>query len=350
LLAHQKPEGNFDYEYNWQAKSLSRDDNEVRQAGVLWGLVLLYQTAAKPELAAAIERGFDFFDQHSGERDGARCIAYPGNSVGSMGTIALVALAYVDYLSLEGHLSVERRALHDERLDQYLKMLAGSVTRNGLWHGNFDPKTCEPEDDPSPYSDGEALLALVKAAKYVGRTRLVPLIVKQAKAGRRLNVTKALAYDADSDVTKGYYQWGSMAFYELATSDFPEKRLPAAEKAAYGDAVLDLADWMIDTHKVLTRSRNTAYAFEGIVTAYALAKKRGDSRQAKYACAVDIGLERLVSWQVGGPLPNRFTKGGGSGDAKALGGIQNSAFEPALRLDVTQHQMHATQLARSYLY
>jgi hypothetical protein len=33
-----------------------------------------------------------------------------------------------------------------------------------------------------------------------------------------------------------------------------------------------------------------------------------------------------------------------------VGGIQNAAFEPALRIDVTQHQMHATQLARQYVY
>ena len=37
-------------------------------------------------------------------------------------------------------------------------------------------------------------------------------------------------------------------------------------------------------------------------------------------------------------------------DIKAVGGVQNAAFEPALRIDVTQHQMHATLLARRYVY
>jgi UDP-N-acetylmuramoyl-tripeptide--D-alanyl-D-alanine ligase len=144
-------------------------------------------------------------------------------------------------------------------------------------------------------------------------------------------------------VTKGYYQWSTMAFYELATSDFPDTRV-------YGDTVLRLADWMIDVHNVLTRTRNTGYAYEGIIHAYALAKQRGDSvRQAKYGCVIDLGLEHIMSWQVGGPVSNRYTASSPD-DAKAVGGIQNAAFEPALRIDVTQHQMHATMLARQYVY
>ena len=38
LLTHQKPAGNFDYEYDWREKALSSDDQETRQAGALWGL------------------------------------------------------------------------------------------------------------------------------------------------------------------------------------------------------------------------------------------------------------------------------------------------------------------------
>ena len=164
-----------------------------------------------------------------------------------------------------------------------------------------------------------------------------------AAAGKRVNVDEALSQEPDSDVTKGYYQWSSMAFYELATSDFPETQ-------RYGDTVLRLADWMIDDHHVLIRTRNTGYAFEGLIHAYARAKQRGDSaRQAKYGCVIDLGLEHLMSWQVGGPNPNRYTAAP-TKDPRAIGGIQNAAFEPALRIDVTQHQMHATLLARQYVY
>jgi hypothetical protein len=341
LLAHQRPAGNFDYEYDWQQKTLSEDDNEVRQAGALWGLALLYADHPTAEVAAAVERALAFFAGASRLAKGARCVVYPGSETGGMGTVALVALAHVDYLRANQQLAAERRAELEQHLDQYLKMLVRGVHPSGAWHGRYAHRGCKPSGDPSPYSDGEALLALVKAAKYLGRKELLPTITAGASAGKRMNIDEALALDADSDTTKGYYQWSSMAFYELATSDFPGAR-------EHGDTVLRLADWVIDEHRILWRTKNTGYAFEGITHAYALAKLRGDARQAKYGCVIDVGLERLISWQVGGPLANRYTSQ--PTDAQGLGGVQNEAFAPGLRIDVTQHQMHATLLARRFVY
>ncbi len=343
LLAHQRPAGNFDYELDWRTGKLSGDDHETRQAGALWGLTLLYQDDQRPELAAAIERALAFFDENSRRaKGGARCIAYPGSSPGHTGTVALVALSLVEYLRASPGLASDKRAPFEARLDEYLKTLVRNVHPSGLWYGYYNVKTCKPHGEPSPYADGEALLALVKAAKYLDRKQLLPVIMTAAAAGKRLNIDAALARDRDSDVTKGFYQWSSMAFFELATSDFPDTRM-------YGDTVLELADWMIDVHRVLTRYRNTGYAYEGIIHAYALAKQRGDSvRQAKYGCVIDLGLQHIMSWQVGGPLSNRCTAD--SAGADALGGVQNAAFEPALRVDVTQHQLHATRLARRYVY
>jgi len=343
LLAHQKPAGNFDYEYDWRERRFTDDDNETRQAGALWGVSLLYQTRKTPELAAAVERGLAFFDEHSRAVGKVRCSVYPGSPVGHSGTIALVALAYIEYLRAEPPLTTEQRSLHEQRLDQYLEMLLASVNADGVWFGDYDIKSCKPRGEHSSYSDGEALLALTKAAKYLGRRQYVGPVMLSAAAGKRINVQEARAADPDSDITKGYYQWSSMAFYEIATSDFPH-----AED--YPAAVLDLADWVIDVHKILTRNRNTGYAYEGIIHAYALAQKQKDAaRTAKYGCVIDIGMQRLVGWQVGGPTPTRFTSTSTS-DAKAIGGVQNSAYDAPLRIDVTQHQMHATQLALEYVY
>jgi hypothetical protein len=344
LLAHQTAEGTFDYEYDWRDRILSEDDQETRQAGALWGLTLLYQDDQRPELAAAIERGLSYFNEHSRLVKGARCTVYPGSEVGHAGTVALVALAHIEYLRATTQLTSERRDALDKLLGEYLRMLTQSTQNSGLWYGDYELKKCKPKGDPSSYSDGEALLALVKAAKYLGHKELLPDIMTAAAAGKRLNIDEALAQEPDSDVTKGYYQWSSMAFYELATSDFPETKV-------YGDTLLQLADWVIDTHRILTRNRNTGYAYEGIISAYAFAKQRNDSvRTAKYGCVIDLGLEHLLSWQVGSPLANRYTSAVSPADTKAIGGVQNEAFNSALRVDVTQHQMHATQLARQYVY
>ena len=106
MLAHQKPEGNFDYEYDWRDQSYSEDDNEVRQAGAVWGLALLYQHRPTAELGAAVEKGLAYFESHAVENaSGARCIAYPGKAQPGMGTVALIALSYIDYLSAQGRCS-----------------------------------------------------------------------------------------------------------------------------------------------------------------------------------------------------------------------------------------------------
>jgi hypothetical protein len=97
MLAHQKPAGNFDYEYDWRAKRYTDDDNEVRQAGALWGLALLYQDRPTTELGAAEEKGLAYFDMHSVRTpSGARCVAYPGKESPGIGTVALIALSYIE--------------------------------------------------------------------------------------------------------------------------------------------------------------------------------------------------------------------------------------------------------------
>ena len=344
LLAHQKPEGNFDYEYDWRRRTLSADDHETRQAGALWGLTLAYADDPRPELSRAIERGLTYFDQHSRLINGMRCTVYPGSAVGHAGTVALVALSHIEYLGAAHALPSERRMQWESRSAEYLKMLLRSQAPDGRWLNDYELSRCEPGGESSSYSDGEALLALVKAAKYQGRADLWPIIMSAAASGKRLNIDEALAKDGDSDVTKGYYQWSTMAFYELATSGLPDT-------AHFGDYVLEQSDWEIDVHQTLTRQRNTGYAYEGLIPAYDWARRRGDTaRTAKYGCVIDLALERLISWQVGGPLSTRYTSAVEPNDTEAIGGVQNERNEPALRIDVTQHQTHALIYARDFIY
>lgn len=345
LRAHQKPEGNFNYEYDYEHKVFSSGDNEVRQAGALWGISLLLQDRPSSELQAAVERGLTFFEEHSRRvKGGRRCVTYPGEERGGTGTVALVALAHIEYLrSNPSGRSEEELARYRQHLTQYLKQLEGSLRKEGVWHSEYDAKNCRPTGEPSSYADGEALLALVKARKYLGYRELEPTLLRAAAAGRNINIRDALEEHADSNKTKGYYQWSSMAFYELVTSDVPDVQ-------SYGDTLLELADWMIDEHEVLWRTKNTGYAFEGIIHAYALAKQRNDAaRIAKYGCVIDIGMRRLLSWQVGGPLASAIANRG-QGDRLALGGVQNDARAAPLRIDVTQHQSHATLLALRHVY
>ena len=148
----------------------------------------------------------------------------------------------------------------------------------------------------------------------------------------KTNVQAALTADPDSDTTKGFYQWGSMAFYELYTSDWSDKD--------QADWILEMAVWMVDTHEVLGKTKNTAYAFEGLISAYETARLTGDAElQNKLLMAVDTGLDKLLDWQITN-----------SADPLANGGIKNETEGETLRIDVAQHQMHATILALKFIY
>ena len=68
--------------------------------------------------------------------------------------------------------------------------------------------------------------------------------------------------------------------------------------------------------------------------------------------AIDTGLYKLTSWQVGGPLQhrNKYLLAHRTRDPLAVGGIMNHCRQAPLRIDVTQHQMHAVILALKYVY
>ena len=340
ILNNQKEAGNFTYEYDFVAKVEGRGDSSVRQAGALWGLGLIHLRAPTDRAAAAIRKGVAFFERAGIVRDGRRFIRYPGEDEVKTGCVALTALALIEFLR-SGAAPEEGCRMH---LGQYLEYLVSLRRPDGLFHGAARPEDGVGDGGPSPYSDGETLLALIKAAKYLGMTQYRDMALASAEAMYAEHVVAALKRHPDSDQTKGFYQWGSMAFYELAVSGWPEVD-------RYPRRVIDLAYWMIDVHRTLERPRNTAYAYEGIAHAWELARLEGDREaMAKLESVIQRGMARLLSLQVGGPLQNEYLRFHSTRDPRAIGGVMNGAADPVLRIDVTQHQAHATLLVRDFLY
>ncbi len=349
FLANQQQEGNFVYEYDWKADRILPGDGDVRQAGALWGLSLLWghfgtQGEGDPALRQALERGFRFWEARSHMRpDGAKYVAYPNSSQGSTGTIALLALAHIDFLRA-APASDPLRARCEEALSGYLRFLATARAEDGRWHARYSLSDGQPMGAPSPYFDGESLLALVKAAKYLDYKDYWPIVESAAEQGYQLNVAAALKEHPNSDTTKGYYQWSSMAFYEIATAN-------REVSSAYVNRVLELARWMVHTHHTLFCTRNTAYAYEGLIHAYELARTHNEPRLAnELRSVIDIGMGQLTGWQLGHPRADGWAFWFASMPERARGGIQNSWINPALRIDVVQHQMHAVLLALRYVY
>ena len=253
LLANQRDAGNFHYAYDWRDKSDIEDDNQVRQAGATWGLALIHHDSGDRKVRRAAVKALRFFRKHSKLVEGRRFIVYPGARYGAVGTVALVALAHIELLRAQPDATLRKQ------LGEYLAMLASARGK-----GKYDDSG-RPYGAPSPYYDGELLLAFVKAARYLGRKDLIPIALAEADAGHKRYVTEALAADPDSNLTKGYYQWSSMAYFELAT--WPTTQ----SEPRHATRLLHLADWMIDVHRTLRRTRNTGYAYEGIIPAWSVA-------------------------------------------------------------------------------
>lgn len=340
LIHNQTSEGNFNYEYDFLEGTLSEDDNAVRQAGALWGLTLINKYSPSTELEDAILHGLDFFADNTHEYEGKHFLVYPNATGGKTGAVALVSLALMDFLSTADNIPDEEK--YELMLEQYLEHLISLRREVGLFNGTYNVDTGEAYISNSPYADGEALLAMTRAAKHYGYGEWKDEILDSADYMYKKHVEEALEEDPDSDTTKGFFQWGIMSFYEIYDSSWGEKK--------YAEWSIDLAHWMIDVHRTLDRTRNTAYAYEGIIHAYELARLTKDrDAMDKFREVIDEGLYKLITWQVGHFIQNEYLSRHFTEDPLAVGGVLNASDEPFLRVDVTQHQMHAVVLALRFL-
>ncbi|HYW79592.1 MAG TPA: hypothetical protein VE890_08445 [Thermoguttaceae bacterium] len=352
LVHNQTPQGNFNYQYDFVTRQLDHDDNQVRQAGATWGLALILRHRPDPETRAALDRAMQFFFRHTklGPEPGTLLIEYAGNPDSSTGTMALVSLAIIETLraDTEGRIRLDDiyRTELNAQLDGYLAMLKYLRMPNGHFAQSFSLRFGRKLPLSSPYFDGESLLCLIQAAKYLHRNNLIPLIEESAMAMARHYTLEAWQDDPDSAQTKGFFQWSCMAFWEYQDAGW-------RDSPVFADCVVSLAHWMIHTHRTLSRTRNTAYAYEGIIPAWQLAVAQGDHAAAEdLAYTIDTGLTKLTSWQVGGPLQtsNPFLLAHPTTDPLAIGGIMNHSEEAPLRIDVTQHQTHAVIMALENVY
>ena len=343
LVTNQLEAGNFRYQYNFVTKQYDNDDNQVRQAGALWGLALIYRHRPSLQLQRAFLRGVDFFLKHAREKSGsAMYLTYPGERNGRSGAVALFSLALIEYLGARPAVNHRQELL--EILVKTLAFLMSLRTEEGRFSASYSYEDGVGFGAPSPYFDGEILLALGKALLELKAPVPAKVLAESAEAMYRVYVVDALAKEPDSDLTKGFYQWGSMAYFQLINAG-------VLDSHTFGRRILDLACWMIDEHRTLSRRRNTGYAYEGLVTAYQTAlRMKNEDLTNKIKRVIDEGLMKLTSWQVGSPVQNDYLRTHFDGDVLALGGVMNHRAEPDLRIDVCQHQMHAVILAQTYVY
>lgn len=339
LVTAQRPDGDFVYQVDWRTGAEQRENNAVRQAGATWGLGLLWEDTHDPAVGAALDRSLDKWNALARtDAGGNRWVTYGGSDRGQLGAVALVALAHAARLRAGDDLDDARRAELRAALEGYVAFVLAARRKEGGFSDDYHAVTGAVGGSSNPYADGEALLLTVEAARLLERDDWKALALAWAEEDHARNVAGPLSREPDPDTTKGYYQWGSMSWFQMADAGWE-----GADR--FGERLVDLAVWMVDVHRTLERTRNTAYAYEGILTAWEWARRTGDPRADHLACTAHQGLRKLSSWQLGHPLapddlraaPDRFQ-----------GGVQNERTEPFLRIDVTQHQSHALLLARRF--
>ena len=350
MAANQKEEGNFNYQYDFVKQKQDPGDSPVRQAGALWGIALCFQsTPTNSVYKKAVEKGIKFFQKHmaDGPTPGSSMIAYPGFEESQSGVNALYGLALIDYTRTIRNHKLEGMDL-DLQLGETIRFLKFMQHENGHFAEEYDLEDEEKSINSSPYYDGETLLCLVKAAKYMDgyQHSLIPIIEEAAPILAKAYTLDAWKEEHDSTETKGFYQWSSMIFAEYYFAEWKNYDL-------FGDLCIILAHWIVHTHTILERQLNTGYAFEGILSAQAIARDR-NFREAlgDLEYVIDEGLYKLTGWQVGGPLAhtNKFLKKHPTTKKIAVGGIMNAKNKAPLRIDTTQHQMHALMMAKELLF
>ena len=340
LKKHQRPSGDFEYLYNMFLHQPGIQEHAVRQAGALWALARL--TAWRPNAAdkEALARGLDFYLTHlrTGPVPGTLLLNKPGEPVLKIGTQALLVLALADTLDSKIPLDKSRR----ERLEH---ALAGLM--NGLWwaqrrDGHFADQvhllSVVPADVTSPYADGEALLALSRGAVVLKRKAWAKRLRSTALVMMDVYSRRAWAKDPDSEDTKGFYQWGSMAFDVLGQAGWMKR--DEADRF-----ILALAWWQLHIHRLLERKGNIAYAIEGLVLALPAARRKKLEPAVKsLEAALEIGVLRLLRLQVSGPRykDNPFLANLGRVDLRAVGGVLKQQKGGLIRVDMVQH--HALAL------
>jgi len=347
-LNQQFKEGNFLYAMDLSSGKYFDDDNQVRQAGALWGLSCLNRDRFTENTRRALLAGIDFFERNRKKiSSGEMILNYPGEDVLKTGTVALFCLSLTEFLIGQAEfLPPDVCQRYQDLLDQQLAWLQSMEMADGSWAGQFDLPSGYREKVGNPYYDGEALLAYCRAARLLKRDKLLPRIRTALPLLLEKYTVKCWEPGGDSDETKGFYQWGSMSCAEVVEAGWDNADLAA-------QATLAMAWWQIYDNKLEARGGNTAYALEGLIAAWRIAKARKDQQNMDLIRPViERCLGRLMIWQVGGPFLklNPYLTNLPRIHPKAYGGITSALNSNIIRIDNVQHQLHAMLLALQYLY
>jgi hypothetical protein len=270
LITAQEPNGHFKYEYLPYEGTYRVDDNMVRQTGALYALgEVRRRTEGKaPEIDRAMEKSISFFQDLS--RDGVyqgktfSCIVKSDTStrcpLGATSLALVGVLAYVD-----AH--PEKAGIYKRYIDEYVTFILMQQKANGGFKNLYAHKGVA-TDAESPFSNGEALLALTRYYQYHQDTAVKTAIDKA------YDHLKAQPYSGD------LHLWIMAALVDMNTL------WPKEEYKTYARG---FTDWRLTSSNRASRNTHNYCPYvEGIASALILLK---DEKGGNY----DLYLKELES-------------------------------------------------------
>ncbi len=328
----QEPSGHFNYEYIPYENRYRDDDNIVRQAGTLFVLgEMLKRDGGDPyKVGGTMQKAIGYFATLSkkGTYNGKtfRCVTKSKTSTRcDLGASSLALIGILDLVEA----SPERLPQYQSLITDYHTFILAMQKENGGFRNRFMTNTRAQDDTESPFSNGEALLALTRAYQF------------KANIETKEAITKAVTYLKAQPYDNNLYLWIMAVLKDI------EKVDPALASVTY---VHDFTLWRIERGKgTHVSNRNFCAYTEGVVSALSVLKgKTPDATYTKILQEAEYGLRKNRTLQLTEQDETRafvqtgvLTTPSLANIERALGGFMTAEDEPTQRIDYTQHCVSA---------
>ena len=321
LLAVQKDEGLFAYDFDFVRGKSSKRNSIVRQAGTVYALAEYYGYSRDERLREPLRRALKALGRVSVEFGGGAGVSKDGSVAGiRVGAIALTLLAEAYYFraSGDGRFEPVRRA-----------WIRGMLALQRPGAGFKRAPGAEVE---SPYYNGEVWLALALLARTFEDREI-------DRALAEVEPYLMATYGREPHI--GFFHWGLMA---------ASMRWRATGDSRYADFLRDqVRHYLQVLRPKLNPNANTCYALEGMFPALEPIGT-DEALQAALRSRVQREFQKILGFQIR-PAQDRLDLGDGTVLISPrlqdyVGAFVAGRKRPSTRIDFTQHCISALIKAR----
>jgi len=328
LVEAQEPNGHFAYEFLPYENEYRKDDNIVRQAGALFALseVARREETQNTKADAAIKQAIAFFENQSAEDtyEGKkmRCVTNTQkSSVCKLGATALALTGVLGYVEARP----EKKDVYEDLIEEFTSYILASKKKDAGFRNEYKVGEGFRSEAESSFSNGEALLALVRYYQYSPNKDVKKVI------------DETFIYLKGTQSDTALYLWIMAALKDMQIL-WPNE--------AYVEYGKKFTSWRLgplaSSHGTV---RNYCAAAEGLVSAYSLLEGSATQlERTKLRSEIDLWNVKNAGLQIGSEDTFRLVDENGKLSFKEVKNIQQSEggfltadTELTQRIDFTQH-------------